>query len=322
MPVRYFVIASGLLGAFLLASFIFTHWQARRIAQQFPPKGQFVDVDGARVHYTLTQPAREAKGTIVLLHGASANEAEMRLALGGRLAAHGYRVICVDRPGHGWSVREPGESTAARQAQQVRQALEKIGVKHAIVAGHSLAGAMALQLALDHTDIVDGVVLLAPVTHPWPGGIAIYYNVTALPVIGHAFVNTLMMPAALFIFAASLTHVFAPQPPPDHYLERTGIELVLRPGTFRANALDVAGMYDFVVREHKRYGQISVPVSIITGDKDTIVLTHIHSYGSARDIPGASLHVMEGVGHSPHWARPDEVTDLIAAFAAKAYEAR
>ncbi len=322
MTMKVALSSAAIFSGFLIAACLFTTWQASRIAAAFPPKGAYVEVEGARIHFTQTLPKSEPAGDIILIHGASGNEADMRVPLGERLAAQGFRVVSVDRPGHGWSTRDAIESTPARQALQIRQALEKIGVKRAIIAGHSLAGVMTLQLALDHTDIVEGVVLIAPVTHPWPGGVAGYYYLTTAPMIGGAFTNTFMMPTALSIFDRSLAHVFSPQTPPENYRGLSGVELVLRPETFRANARDVVGIYDFVEKEQIRYKNISIPVSIITGDQDAIVLTHIHSYGSARDIPGSQLQIMKGIGHSPHWARPDDVSTRIAEFAANVHAGR
>ncbi len=322
MTMKFALASAALVLGLLITSCLFTYWQARRISTAFPPTGAFVDVEGARIHFTQTLPKSGPSGDIVLIHGASGNEADMRLPLGERLAAQGFRVISVDRPGHGWSTRDEVDSTPARQALQIRQALEKIGVKRAVVAGHSLAGAMTLQLALDHSDIVEGVVLISPVTHPWPGGVASYYYLTAAPYIGAAFTNTFMMPTALAIFDRSLTLVFSPQIPPENYRKLSGVDLVLRPETFRANARDVVGSYDFVEKEQLRYKTIAIPVSIISGDRDAIVLTHIHSYGSARDIPGSQLQILEGIGHSPHWARPDDVSQRIAEFASTAHSAR
>ena len=91
----------------------------------------------------------------------------------------------------------------------------------------------------------------------------------------------------------------------------TRVRLVLRPQTFRNNALDVAGIYDFVVRQAPRLPAITAPTTIVTGDHDGIVLTHIHSYGSAREIPGARLIVLPGTGHSPHWSNPEAVIDAV-----------
>lgn len=305
----------GTLAGVLAALFAYTHWQTRLIMRNAPAQGEFVDVGDARIHLTQIWPNKTPAATIALVHGASGNEADLRLALGERLTGLGYHVVSVDRPGLGWSTRGLDRSDPADQARQIRRALEKIGVRRAIVVGHSLAGALTLQLALDHADWIAGAVLIAPVTHPWPGGIAAYYTAAATPVIGHVFAHTLALPAGQALIETSLKNVFAPQEPPPDYRKRTALDLALRPATFRANAIDVAGMYDFVLRAQERYRDIAIPVDIITGDRDSIVLADIHSHGSARDIPGSSLHVMAGVGHSPHWARPDEVSGRIAALA-------
>ncbi|MDH7799327.1 MULTISPECIES: alpha/beta hydrolase [unclassified Beijerinckia] len=296
-----------------LALFLFTGWQTRRLNALYPARGQFVDVEGARIHFTDTPAIGATKGAVLLLHGASGNEADMRLPLAGRLAALGYRVISVDRPGLGRSARlgGPDDASPARQAQLLRAAAEKIGVTQAIVVGHSLAGVLSLQLALDHRSFTQGLVLIAPVSHPWPGGIAAYYTAAALPFIGPLFSHTITLPIGLALIAPSLTAVFHPQMIPGDYRSRTGIDLVLRPASFRANAQDVAVIEDFVKRQAPRYRSIAVPTIIVTGDKDGIVYTHIHSAGCARDIPGATLTVLPGIGHSPHWAYPDAVVQAI-----------
>jgi pimeloyl-ACP methyl ester carboxylesterase len=82
-----------------------------------------------------------------------------------------------------------------------------------------------------------------------------------------------------------------------------------------ANAQDVAGLNAFVTAQAPRMGAITAPTAIVTGDSDDIVLTRLHSYGSLRDIPGATLKVLPGVGHSPHWADPDSVVAAVVAVA-------
>ncbi|MDF2116553.1 alpha/beta hydrolase [Roseiarcaceae bacterium H3SJ34-1] len=308
-----------LVAAALAAALVFTQWEVRRIEARYPARGQFVDVDGGRIHLVDTRPDGEPIGTILLIHGASGNEADMRLPLAPGLQQLGFRVISVDRPGHGRSARLGGSTDAspARQAVLIRAAMEKIGVQDVIVVGHSLAGVMAINLALDHSRFARGLVLLAPVSHPWPGGIALYYSLTATPVIGPLVTNTVIMPLGLYSLDTAIGGVFAPQPAPDDYSERVGIPLVLRPASFRANSQDVDVIKEFVTREAPRYGNISVPTAVVTGDQDAIVYTHIHSYGSARDIPGATLQVLPGVGHSPHWAQPRTVIDAIMEVAAR-----
>ena len=307
------LLATGCVVALLA----FTEWKSARIGAKFPPQGVFVAVEGGRLHLTQRAAIGPERAIVLLLHGASGNQADMMLPLGDRLAAKGFRVIAIDRPGLGWSDRPDGRADAspARQAQLIRSAMGKIGVSRAIVVGHSLAGALAVNLALDHADFTSGLVLVAPVTHPWPGGVAWYYHLAAAPVAGDIFTRLFSLPLGLASLNAGIAGVFAPQPPPPDYAGGTGVELVLRPASFMANSQDVAQMKAFVTAQSLRMGQIRVPTAIITGDSDGVVLAHIHSDGSARDIPGATLTVLPGVGHSPHHADPDAVVRVIEAVA-------
>lgn len=299
------------------ALFGFTAWQSARISAQFPPQGEFVALAGGRIHLTQRQAQGHPRGTIVLIHGASGNQADMMLPLGDRLAAKGFRVIAVDRPGLGWSDRPDGRADAspARQAIVIREALGKIGVEHAIVVTHSLAGALGTNFALDQSDFTDGLVLVAPVTHPWPGGVAWYYHVAATPVVDQLFTRLLSLPVGFASLQGGIDHVFAPQPAPADFLNATGVPLVLRPASFMANSEDVDVLEAFVTAQAPRLKDIRLPVAIVTGDQDRVVLTHIHSYGSAREIPGATLKVLPGVGHSPHWADPEAVVAVIEGVA-------
>jgi pimeloyl-ACP methyl ester carboxylesterase len=173
-----------------------------------PPAGRFVEVDGGRVH-VLELGQRGGKAgraetgaadlywPIVLVHGASGNLGDLRLSLGDRLART-RRVILVDRPGHGWSDRPGGaqDATPARQAALIAQALERIGVERFVLLGHSLGGAVATAFALAYPDRLAGLVLLAPVTHPWSGGLSWYNALLTTPVAGPLFAHALALSRA------------------------------------------------------------------------------------------------------------------------------
>ena len=305
----------------LAVSYGLTAIETERIGRAYPPMGSFIPIGGgARLHYTERRPAGAPRGTVVLLHGASGNQADLMLPLGDRLATAGFRVIAPDRPGHGWSDRPDQEADAspARQATLIRRGLESMGIRHAIVLGHSLAGAVAVSFALDQADFTDGLVLLAPVTHPWPGGIAWYYTPAASPLIGPLFNRTITMPIGLLSIGAGVRAVFAPQEPPPDYARRIGASLVLRPDEFQANAQDVAHLKAFVEAQAQRMGAITAPTAIVSGDHDGVVLTRIHSLGSLRDIPGATLKLLPGVGHSPQWADPASVVAAVVEVADRA----
>ena len=87
------------------------------------------------------------------------------------------------------------------------------------------------------------------------------------------------------------------------------IPLVLRPAAFRANAEDVAGLYEYTCSASPRYGEIRSPTIIITGDGDTVVLEDIHSKGLARDIAGSELVWIKDLGHKPEYVVPEIAAD-------------
>jgi pimeloyl-ACP methyl ester carboxylesterase len=299
----------------------FSHWNARRIEARYPAVGALVDAGDGAIHVVERPALGSERGTVVLAHGASGNHADMLMALGDRLAALGFRTLSIDRPGHGWSSRRFGRklSSPALQAAVLRSALARRGVKSAIVVAHSWAGALGLAMALDAPEFMSGLVLLAPVSHPWPGGVGWRYELACKPIIGWLFRHLIVMPVGLTAMKGGVASVFAPGRPPDDYIERTKLPLMLRPAHFLANAQDVCDLKPFVTAMAARYGEIRTPIVIVTGDSDGVVYTHIHSIGCARDIPGATLKVLKGVGHSPHFAAPDSVIAAILEVERRAF---
>jgi pimeloyl-ACP methyl ester carboxylesterase len=305
---------SGLatLVVFAGALFLFTHWRTRQIEARFPPVGVLLDGGGGVLHIVEQAPIGPERGAVLLVHGASGNHADMMGALGPRLAALGFRAIAIDRPGHGWSSRSGRRhSSPALQAALIREALARHGVNQAIVVVHSWAGALGLAMALEAPQFTRALVLLAPASHPWPGGVSWYYPLATAPGLGWLFRHFLVMPAGLATMATAVASVFAPGAPPADYTEATKLPLVLRPAHFLANAEDVVDLKPFVTEWAPRYREIRTPTIIVTGDRDGIVYTHIHSLGCTRDIPGAVLATLPGIGHSPHHSAPDAVIAAI-----------
>jgi pimeloyl-ACP methyl ester carboxylesterase len=159
---------------------------------------------------------------------------------------------------------------------------------------------------------VAGLVLLSSATHPWPGGgTSWYYSLTALPLVGPVFAATLAQPAGTLRLTQATECVFAPNKVPDGYTDKAAISLVLRPSTFRANAVDVAGLYQHTLETAQRYPEIKAPTVVISGDRDTVVDEEIHSTGLARDIEGAELVWVKNLGHKPDWIAPELVVAAI-----------
>ncbi|MCU0830956.1 MAG: alpha/beta hydrolase [Rhizobiaceae bacterium] len=294
------LIMLGLVLLLLVAGALATVILAKRIERRFPPIGTFLTVDGVRLHLVDEGP-REAPA-VLLIHGASSNIRDVlgpaRLHLGGR-----FRLIAIDRPGHGWSERGTGHDTPAGQARLLARALDALGVDKAIIKGHSFGAAVATALAVERPDKVAGLIVSAPATHPWPSGRTNWYNHLArAPVIGWLFTRTLALPAGMQRLAAATRCVFSPNPMPETYLDNTGIALVLTPDRFMHNSTDLTGLHAHVTAYAPRYRDITAPAIIITGDKDGVVSPWIHALPLAKAIPGAELLMVPGVGHKPDYA--------------------
>jgi pimeloyl-ACP methyl ester carboxylesterase len=289
--------------------------ESLRIEAANRASGRFVEVaGGGRLHVLeLGAAATEEQLPIVLVHGASGNLEDLRLALGDRLAVN-RRVILVDRPGHGWSDRPGGAADAspARQAALIVEALDRIGLERFVLLGHSLGGAVATALALAYPARIAGLVLLAPVTHPWEGGLAWYNAILSTPVIGPLFARTAALPLSVLLLHGGVASVFAPQPAPADYVRRAAIRLLLRPSTFVANAQDIAMLKEFVTAQAPRYGEIAAPTVVLTGSADSTVSPNIHARAIAAAVPDAQLVVLTGVGHMPHHVDADAVVAAVA----------
>jgi pimeloyl-ACP methyl ester carboxylesterase len=293
--------------------------QAGVIAFQhrFPAQGKAIEVAGATLN-VLDIGAKDAAGPpIVLLHGASSNLETMRRPLGERLAAR-HRVILIDRPGHGWSSASAEEtSTPAAQARMIEEALKKLDVGPVVLVVHSWAGALGARMALDYPARVAGLAMLAPVTHPWEGGVGWYNELVTKPVIGPLLAYTVTLPLGYFLLAPGARAVFLPQVMPDGYVTDTATPLLLRPREFLANARDLVRLKQAVREQVPRYGEITAPTVLISGDVDKTVSTNIHSRPFAEAVASAKLIVLPGVGHMVQDAATDLVIHEIEAMVAK-----
>jgi pimeloyl-ACP methyl ester carboxylesterase len=118
----------------------------------------------------------------------------------------------------------------------------------------------------------------------------------------------------------AIRKIFRPSPVPDNYRHAVGAGQAIRPGAYRATSRDITAFYGHVVRLSQRYHRITAPTAIVTGDSDVIVAPAIHAYGLARDIPGATLRIVPGCGHMPHWSARDPVIAAIDDVAVRAEE--
>ena len=294
---------------------VLTMLEAARIEAAHPASGRFVEVEGGRLHVLELGPSSgcDEQLPVVMVHGASGNLHDLRIALGERLAGN-RRIILLDRPGHGWSDRPGGfaDASPARQAALIMEALDRMGVGRFVLLGHSLGGAVASAIALAWPGRLAGLVLLAPVTHPWEGNYIDWYNVVlSTPVIGRLFAHTVALPLSFLMLDGGVASVFAPQAAPIDYVRRAAIRLLLRPAQFVANAQDITALKAFVTAQVPRYREIGVPTVIVTGSADSTVSPQLHARAFAAAVPNARLITLAGIGHMLHHVETDRVVAAV-----------
>lgn len=302
--------------ALLCAAAVATLVGSRMIERRFPPRGRFIVADGLRQHVVeIGSNAIAGAPPIILLHGAGCNLEDLR-ALGERLAV-GHRVILVDRPGQGWSAgRGRATCSPAAQAAILREMMDQLGIRRAVIVGHSWGGTHAAAFALDYPDRAAALVLLAPPTHPHLRRLTGLYGILSLPAAGGLFAHTFALPLSALALPAGVRGAFMPQKPPPHYLERSAAWLLLRPHCFVANARDVAGLQSFLAGQAERYPALRTPAVVINGDRDAVVPALRHATAFCAALPTAKLVLLPDVGHMPHHAEPrrivDEIEELMA----------
>ena len=138
----------------------------------YPAQGRMVEVAGGALHVLDIGPRDAAGPPIVMLHGASSNLEVMRQPLGERLAKN-HRVILIDRPGHGWSTRARLDELDARNpGPDDRRGAGKARRQPArsswCIPGPARWARGSRWIIRKR---VAGLVMLAPVAYPWPGGV-------------------------------------------------------------------------------------------------------------------------------------------------------
>jgi pimeloyl-ACP methyl ester carboxylesterase len=290
----------------------FTHRSARRIDAFLPPKGGFVEVPGARLHVRDSGSDSGNGPAILLVHGLGGQTAHFDYGVAEQLAKN-HRVVVVDRPGSGHSTRWPGTpADVSTQAAALAALIDKLGLDRPTVAGHSLGGAIALTLALEHPGKVGALALVAPLTHVQDAPPAVF---KALAIesswVRTLFAWTLATPGAIAGSKKVLAAVFAPESPPRDFAVKGGGLLSLRPRQFLASSADMQALPGHMPGVQARYGELAVPTGVLYGRDDAILDWQTNGQALADKVAGARLQLVDG-GHMLPVTQPQVVAEFVA----------
>jgi len=292
-----FLALVGILAILLAIVVLFTWYTARKVESLLPPKGRFIDVPGARLHLRDFGEEHAGRPAILMIHGLAGQLSHYTYGVAGKLAAS-HRVIVVDRPGSGYSTRAPGTpADLSTQAGAMAALMRSLGLGPCFVVGHSLGGAVALTLALEHPQQVAGLALLAPLTHIREDVPPVFKGLTiASPLVRKLVAWTLAVPASIRNSKATLDVVFGPEAVPKDFATRGGGLLGLRPSSFLSASSDLQALPERLPQVQARYGELRVPVSVLYGKDDRILDWKANGQALVDKVPGACLELVEG-GH-------------------------
>lgn len=313
----WLLVVLVLLAVLGIASLVLaTQWIAVKAERLVPPVGKFIEIDGNRIHYVDQGEGRP----IVFVHGLGAQLHHFRHTLFGRFGP-GYRLIALDRPGAGYSARAGGATgRLPEQAGIVRRFIETLELERPLVVGHSLGGAIALTLAVEHPEVISGIALLSPLTHMEAGAREKLGSLYIPSRLWRRIMSyTLAIPTSLRYARPTMEFIFAPQAFPADYMVDGGGWLGLRPAHFYATSSDVVAVEQDLDRIEGRYGEITMPAGILFGTADRVIDIRTHGEPMQNKIERLEFESVDGLGHMPQFNEPERVIAFIKRIAARAF---
>ncbi|HVA05529.1 MAG TPA: alpha/beta fold hydrolase [Acidimicrobiales bacterium] len=270
---------------------------------------QHVSIHGHEMAYQM-----EGQGpALVLLHGIAGSSRTWRDVI--PLVSDRFTVIAPDLMGHGLSEKPVGDYSLGAFASGVRDLLEVLDIERATVVGQSFGGGVAMQLAYQHPELCDRLVLVDS------GGLGREVNwiLRFMTLPGSEYLMPLIFPGFVRdwgdhllrsvndrgIRLGPITEMWSAyaslaEAENRHAFART-IRSVIDPGGQTVSAMD------------RLYLASSMPTLIIWGDRDDIIPVS-HARAAHEAIPGSQLVIMEGVGHFPQIEAPEQFVGALVDF--------
>jgi len=246
---------------------------------------RYADINGLHLYYEI-----HGDGTtpLVLLHGGVMTIELTYASLLPTLTQH-HRVIAVDFQAHGRTADIDRDLTYANLASDVVGLLDHLGIDRAHVLGHSMGGAVTMELAIGYPDRVRSVVPISVSVRP--DGL---HEDMSDP---SKFATSPIMPTQQD-FMEFREEYLRLSPHPEHFEEFLG--------ALSASAADLKGWSD------EQLAGITAPVLLVQGDRD--FTTCEHGALMQRLIPGSQLAILPNTTHMQVTRRPELLLPMLDQF--------
>jgi pimeloyl-ACP methyl ester carboxylesterase len=250
---------------------------------------------------------------LLLLHGIAGSSRTWRDVIP-RLTDR-FTVVAPDLMGHGQSQKPVGDYSLGAFASGIRDLLEVLDIDRASVVGQSFGGGVAMQLAYQHPEQCERLVLVDS------GGLGreVNWMLRLMTFPGSEYVMPVIFPGFVRDWGDSLfrtinssgvrlgriaemwsAYASLAEAENRQAFART-IRSVIDPGGQTVSAMD------------RLYLASSMPTLIVWGDRDDIIPVS-HAYSAHEAVPGSRLVIIEGVGHFPQIEAPEQFVEALIDF--------
>lgn len=244
----------------------------------------FFDINGDAIY---AAKAGASLPVVILVHGAGSNHTVWGRALEALRAR--ATVVAVDLNGHGRSPVRPGEGLVPylNEVLAVAEALQRPFV----VVGHSMGGALALQVGLANPEGLVGIGVVG-------SGARLRVLPALLTLLEDDFDGAVDFLLGL-MFHRSLPEV----------VKQTRLQLLNTEQTVVMRDFQACDRFDVSAELDK----IRVPAWVCVGRYDQLTPVKYATYLNER-LPHATLDIIEGSGHMPMLERPHALNAALGAF--------
>ena len=301
------ILGVGVLLVLIVVLFGYRDRPMRDLQEEYAPyPSSFITVNGMAVHYR-DEGLKTDSRPIVLLHGTASSL--HTFDAWASVLKYDMRVIRLDLPGFGLTGPFPDRNYAMTEyVEFIRDFLAARGIKKCILAGNSLGGNIAWQVAARHPDLVDQLILIDAAGYPMVSKSSpLVFRMARIPVVNHLL--TFITPR--FLAKASVKNVYADKSKVTSELATRYFDLTLREGNRQAlvdrmntppNPEDIA-----LIKK------IRQPTLVLWGEEDQLIPVSEAQRFHA-DLPHDVVVILKGVGHVPMEESPKESLAAVQSF--------
>jgi pimeloyl-ACP methyl ester carboxylesterase len=302
-----------LLGLAAVVIYVAISWQADRPVEALLPRyatgaSRMVPLAGMQVHLRDEGPRSDSgPQPVVLIHGTSASLHTWEGWV--RDLSRDRRVISMDLPGFGLTGPAPdGDYSIEAYVRFIAALLDSLSVRTCVLAGNSLGGEIAWEVAHAFPDRVSALILVDAAGYPRQAiSVPLGFRIASMP--GVRRLAERVLPRSLV--ARSVRNVYGDptkvtEPVIDRYFD-----LLLRAGNRGAlsRRLAIAG----TGAHSARITGLRQPTLILWGGRDQLI-PPVNAERFLRDIPGSKLALFRELGHVPQEEDPERTVAAVRRF--------